>query len=173
MYQFHGTVESFNTPLEGFGKYYRATITTDDDRWPDEYVGDARTVGEAFEAAFAQVGMHLLDDAESARPEPDPEAAPKKRRRRRSTAKGKSVSGADARSLVMDAARKDPGTTVADIVKATGVRADTFYRAVTRLVEQGEITREGRGLYPLPEAPDPAVNGRGADADLVAGGVGA
>lgn len=93
-------------------------------------------------------GRHALVDA-SASVSPEPSAAkPKGRGSRRGASAASERRDGRVATRIGKIVAAEPGITVAGLAERLGVPANTLYRPVRRLTDEGSLSKRGRGLHP-------------------------
>jgi CRP-like cAMP-binding protein len=77
-------------------------------------------------------------------------AAPTRRRARRAGRPRGRRSGGTRGKQALELVRAQPGITIPQIAEALKIEPNYLYRVMPKLVESGEITREGQGWHPAP-----------------------
>ena len=101
----------------------------------------ARTalLGDAKRGPGRPRSLHSVSAAEH--------AAPVRRRTRVARPRGRRAGGTRA-SQALDLVRTQPGITIPQIAEAIKIEPNYLYRVMPKLMDDGEVTREGLGYYP-------------------------
>ncbi|MHB1569225.1 MAG: winged helix-turn-helix domain-containing protein, partial [Solirubrobacteraceae bacterium] len=81
--------------------------------------------------------------ATRARRAPAAAAAPRTRRR---------SGGGTRANQALELVRSRPGITIPEIAKQLGIEPNYLYRVMPKLVDDGQVTREGQGWHPAKAA---------------------
>ncbi len=61
-------------------------------------------------------------------------------------------SGTTRATQALELVRSRPGITIPEIAKELGIEPNYLYRVMPKLVEQGQVTRQGQGWFPSSSA---------------------
>ncbi len=78
---------------------------------------------------------------------PAEHAAPVRKRARTGRPRGRRSGGTRA-SQALDLVRSQPGITIPQIAEAIKIEPNYLYRVMPKLMQDGEVTRDGLGYYP-------------------------